>query len=180
MHASLSTLQDGRLFLIGGRLSPMKLCTQMVAVEMNYGKKKMKDGETLVCMNCGQDGDNSENMNCAKEADNGAYVNQVNVEELCMNSAKMNISLKNKPAMNCPSEGNENSEDIEIIAKSDDKKVNLKCDVDNKSVINECENSKAVKITVIDQSGVLPSPRWRHTAVVHRQKGNFLLLNIFG
>ena len=35
MHATASLLQDGTILLIGGRLSPMRLCTQMVALKWN-------------------------------------------------------------------------------------------------------------------------------------------------
>ena len=37
MHATASLLQDGTTLLIGGRLSPMRLCTQMLAMKLNSG-----------------------------------------------------------------------------------------------------------------------------------------------
>ena len=37
MHATASLIQDGTTLLIGGRLSPMRLCTQMLAMKLNSG-----------------------------------------------------------------------------------------------------------------------------------------------
>ncbi|XP_045172598.2 tRNA wybutosine-synthesizing protein 4-like [Mercenaria mercenaria] len=201
MHATLSSLKDGRLILIGGRLSPMRLCTQMVSIDLNSGKENLNQYQYAVCMNCGRNEAKlnevksdymEENMNSLK-SNNAAIDKSLSEENLCMNCSRMNISSVKKCVMNSCSEGKENSENKENFVKNDDKIGNVQlnseagsdiskpviigaCDTDRDSGVPSAErslseNDETVIIAVIEQNGDLPSSRWRHTAVVYEENG---------
>ncbi|KAK3589042.1 hypothetical protein CHS0354_007991 [Potamilus streckersoni] len=44
MHATLSKLQSGKLLLIGGRISPVRLCTQVIQIDVNMDSQISCDG----------------------------------------------------------------------------------------------------------------------------------------
>lgn len=143
MHATLSYLEDGRLLLIGGRLSPMRLCTQVVAIEINSGKsswnvargKVMNCEKSSLCKNCGNSEaecilKNSEQcgkgMNCLMNSENGSKEDKLYENELCMNCSKMNISGMEKSVMNISIDENENkSENKENLLKVEKKNRNV-------------------------------------------------------
>lgn len=125
MHATLSCLEDGRLILIGGRLSPMRLCTQIVSIELNSGKsswnavqENINSDKSNVCMNCGirevksdkKCESFSESMNSLKKSNSECKENPMNDKNLCMNCSQMNISSVKKSVMNSSCEESENKE----------------------------------------------------------------------
>ena len=77
MHSTVSMLQDGRVLLIGGRLSPLRLCTQIVSLDVKLPYNSNP------CEHCDNLKDNSET------SDNKEHAGQVSKEncKYCLNSA---------------------------------------------------------------------------------------------
>ncbi|KAL3831855.1 hypothetical protein ACJMK2_023552 [Sinanodonta woodiana] len=57
MHATLSRLQSGKLLLIGGRISPVRLCTQVIQIDVNMASHISCDSMNInegasICNSC--------------------------------------------------------------------------------------------------------------------------------
>ena len=189
MHATLSSIKDGRIILIGGRLSPMKLCNQIVAlnvknqqetspentnVESDESNSGNKCEEEMNCLkneneNCSKEKYDENFMNCDKFA--GDDVNSVLCEGnsgsgKCKNGvigATNNSSHKNSNKSVCDMESSQpNPESSQSV-------------INNTIALQEfvCDNNFIIECSVIEPSGEIPCPRWRHSAVLFEdEKGN--------
>lgn len=190
MHATVSHLQDGQIILVGGRMSPMRLCTQMVSIETNSVKFKlnMLEGD----MNCVQEKymnrgsmykfvHSDKNMmykvssNCLEDA-KGEESSTFNV---CMNCALLNISTNSDSvASEIKTEHCVNTVSSESESKRMGVDENVVRNVAGKEMSNLNNSSGelpsediTITFNIIQQLGDIPCPRWRHSMVLYSDKG---------
>lgn len=236
MHATVSRLKDGRLLLIGGRLSPMRLCTQVVAMELIPKKFRSDvsqqnvncDHADDICVNCGKSADeNKEDKSCPDQI----YMNNLKTDydnsykaniAVDLNCDRMNISQVTS-AMNRTSgmQQKENSLNNPGFLKIDDSDESVPTNCET-SVISEdgdikIEGARSVQgatsgqpdvvrmgqfnsvssgpvmsmsgdkaetcgdvvCTVVEQTGDMPSPRWRHTTVVYENDDGMYIRDVY-
>ncbi|KAL4224096.1 Leucine carboxyl methyltransferase 2 [Mactra antiquata] len=195
MHSTISCLKDGRILLIGGRMSPVRLCTQMVAMEMksksvnsNIVLESMNCGLNK-CMNCGNNLNCNENdmnisnklpMDTNKNCDHENSCNLENsVVNLCMNCSKLNIRPADSNVIK--DENHVNSNDPSEIKDAQDKLEKLEEKVDEGLNGGEGHTRgqddvssiqcKDIQCSILEPSGDIPTPRWRHSSVLYNNNG---------
>lgn len=233
MHATVSCLKDGRLLLIGGRLSPMRLCTQMVAMQLNpktsrseVSQPKMNCDHVNKCVNCGKSADNNKederypDMNnlktdynnlCKTNCDANLNCDRNNISEVtsAMNKSsgiqekenllnnrgflKIGDSVDIVPS-NCASSVIREDGDIRIES-SEQGATSGQPDVRRMGQLNivnstvsstpvmsmsrdKAETCGDVVCTVMEQTGDMPSPRWRHTTVLYEDDDGMYIWDV--
>ncbi|KAH3885350.1 hypothetical protein DPMN_009344 [Dreissena polymorpha] len=155
MHATVTRLQDGSLLLIGGRLSPMKLCSQIVTIETRHS----------VLPSCVQCGDvdtkqSDDTMIPSESCDNDVYLNLVSGSKNTDNCHGVIMTGQS----NCDIDSNHDSgANNEVANVTQDRKFRL--------------DAHCTVVPVA--AGDVPCPRWRHSAVAVQYQGEEVVL-IFG
>lgn len=106
MHATASCLQDGTILLIGGRVSPMKVCTQLVALKLNCGLSEIRHGFQCLRTTQGNLEVNRKNNSSVLEKKHKCTTNESKVnflEKKEFNSRQMENPDSNTEEMNCDS-----------------------------------------------------------------------------
>lgn len=149
MHASVTRLQDGRILLIGGRLSPMKICSQIVTIETRHSVLPS-------CLQCGDvDRKLSDNaMIHSESCDKGFDLNLVSGSKNKQDCHGVAMSVQS----NCDMDRNYDS-----VAHNEDS-----------NAIQDRKFTLDVHCTVVPMAtGDVPCPRWRHSAVATQYQGKY-------
>ncbi|XP_052802199.1 tRNA wybutosine-synthesizing protein 4-like isoform X2 [Mya arenaria] len=205
MHGTMSCLKDGRLLLIGGRMSPMKLCSQIIAIEITNQNCSQSD------TTCNRDvnkeskhSNNDESRHLSAECSSNSNQVTKDFNNKCNYCNKsfgkkdtfQKEAFEERNLCNCDSQipsviqatsdeskGSNLSNDSAVSSETLDK-LNLN-DTENDDgqhsqlACGQCESLK-VECTVIEgTSGEAPCPRWRHTAVQYQNNGVERIL-VFG
>lgn len=103
MHSTVSVLQDGRILLIGGRLSPMRLCTQVVSLRVRLKNSNQSAESTSLCQPCNGHIDEkstrdttTENLNLCSNSGTCSLTNNGNNGKEDENSVNINIDCDKK------------------------------------------------------------------------------------
>ena len=198
MHATASFLQDGTVLLIGGRLSPMKLCAQMVALKWNCG---IPDLEHILNSSRTEHNDEMLETNADIRETKHKHGDKISAE----NSPEENGSLNSENEVknsnfDCKSAGDNrtsNCDNLHGAQKTVAENVNVsENDSKNASCVNHDENKNnnlvknlekvkvngpgmskgdnsgvLVECCVVKQEGEMPCPRWRHSAITVEENG---------
>lgn len=172
MHATATALRDGKILLIGGRLSPAKLCTQLVAVDVQLHKEFHSNNN--IVSDC-KTGDRNSGLQATPTALE---------KEACKSSSIFKDT--STATENMDKENLKYSEDVgasSAKAKLDSFQVqaDLSSPGDNElpvAMTTDCDiRSKEkncvaeVRCSLLETTGDIPCPRWRHTAIVYEDKG---------
>lgn len=172
MHATATALRDGKILLIGGRLSPAKLCTQLVVIDVQLHKEFHSNNN--IVSDC-----KTEDRNPGVQATSSALE-----KETCKSSS--NFKDTSTAAENLDKENLKYSVDVGAsYAKSgldsfqvpadfsspggNVLTVAMTTDCDTRSKEKNCVAE--VRCSLFETTGDIPCPRWRHTAVVYEDKG---------
>jgi hypothetical protein len=139
-------------------------------VEMNTESRHLKSEENNLNSELIDRNSQSINMNCkSKEQDikkelktNNSGSNLLNTNDL---DNRGNNDMEKFNVINPLVDSGNNKENIVVNINCDKTKVNLK---DLKS---SAEDSVSITLSTVDQSGEIPIPRWRHSAVVFQKSG---------
>ena len=179
----MTMLQDGRLLLIGGRMSPMRLCSQVVAIETTVHRRseianaRQNSNFENICdclksneltkppnkseSNLSDDKENSYNEIrhlCNKCSESTGSVPRPNVSALNADESE-EICDTTSCDKNVSEGGKVNSEGLKKTVVGDQFWVDVKC-------------SEVEGIT-----GQGPCPRWRHTTLLWTTNGSVRILH---
>ncbi|KAJ8314208.1 hypothetical protein KUTeg_008769 [Tegillarca granosa] len=215
MHHTACVLKDQSLLLIGGRISPLRVCSQLVKIVFRRGTKN----ESLLQEKNVDVKFNEESVNStvsteqtkerenfiisepqfvhkvtSEEKENAGVLEQCNFQHLCSEiESKCENELKSESKHSKDKKLENPDKPIEIDNVSDSKQFQIENQVkskhfDDKELVRlekpiESESSNCDKIwnindskptvicSVMNQHGDIPSPRWRHCAIVFKKNG---------
>lgn len=140
--------------------------TKKECVDVNTESRHLRSEENNINSELIDKNSQSTNMNCkSKEQDIK--------KELKTNNSGSNLSNTN----DLDNRGNNDMEKFNVInplVDSSNNKENINCDktkVNLKDVKSSVEDSVPITLSTVDQSGEIPIPRWRHSAVVFQKSG---------
>ncbi|KAK3108722.1 hypothetical protein FSP39_014162 [Pinctada imbricata] len=142
MHDQACCLPDGTVILIGGRTSPVKLCTQLLKIEF------LREFPT----------DSNSKNNISKDK----VTRDKNIENNVSNKLNSDGERRNR---NCTSESEKKDQDTCNKSEMLSERINSEFKGENS------RDFSSVICTVLDQRGDVPCPRWRHTATLIKIDG---------
>ncbi|CAG2222270.1 LCMT2 [Mytilus edulis] len=155
--------------------------------DSNYELVNSKDKKLI------QNKDESDNLNCAQKETLILNSDSRHSDKNCVNIENTNLTSSNETHSNKVIIDRQNSSDSQIKEKPkclsdsldlDSNKVNSNCDKNDFVILENmnCDNKetkdiKSVSLTcsVIKQTGYIPVPRWRHSAVVCQKAGKEMI-----
>lgn len=223
MHHTTCVLKDQSLLLIGGRISPIRVCSQLVKIVFKKGANSenllqeknvdIKINEESVNSTVStEQGKEKENLiisdpqvihtSTSEEKENTAVLIQSNIQHSCSETeSKCENESESKHSIGRKLENP--NKPIEVDNVSDSKQFQIKnqvkskhCELDDKDSVElekpiESESSKCDKVwnindskptvicSIVNQHGDIPSPRWRHSAIVFKKNGKLLSHSLF-
>ena len=201
MHDQSVLLRDGSVLLVGGRTSPIHMCTQLLKIEFIV---EGQQGSKVMCTMCGKEAEVQSDCNeksCPEElilVEGNSSVEcgsdsqvKTSLEDSCaamddkdLNSERQTQQSdsersKSRPESNShrPSDINENR----LLGRNENGENSGICDVmcvceggsekTGSAGVGGVGRYSGVRMQEVETRGDVPSPRWRHSAVLIHHKG---------
>lgn len=201
MHDQSVLLRNGSVLLVGGRTSPIHMCTQLLKIEFI---REGQQGSKVMCTKCGKEAEVRSDCNeksCPEElilVEGNSSVEcgsdsqvRASMEDSCaaiddkdLNSERQGQQSdserpKSRPESNShrPSDINENR----LLGRNENGVNRGICDVmcvceggsekTGSAGVGGVGRYSGVRMQVVETRGDVPSPRWRHAVVLIHHKG---------